>query len=91
MATTKEEMVDLKPKAEKITTEELKKLNEIVSSINALHHEVGKLEAQKHVHLHRLASVRDEAVVVQSKLEEIYGTSDININDGTINYPKDEK
>tara|TARA_X000001382_G_scaffold102968_2_gene77806 strand:+ start:267 stop:548 length:282 start_codon:yes stop_codon:yes gene_type:complete len=86
---TKEKMVDLKAKAEKITEEELKKLQDIVGNINTLQSEVGKLEVQKHNYLHRLAGVRDEATLMQEELEKVYGTANVNINDGTIEYPKD--
>tara|TARA_X000001382_G_scaffold107288_1_gene82933 strand:- start:992 stop:1261 length:270 start_codon:yes stop_codon:yes gene_type:complete len=83
---TKEKVIDLKAKAEKITDEELKKLQEIVSNINSLQSEIGRLEAQKHTQLHRLAVVRDEAALLQTELEENYGTADVNINDGSISY-----
>ena len=83
---TKEKVVDLKPKAEKVTSEELSKLQEIVSSINGLQSEIGKLEAQKHTYLHKLANVRDEATLLQGELEKTYGTANININDGSIDY-----
>ena len=85
---TKEKVVELKAKAEKVTEEELKKLNEVVSNINSLQSEIGRLEAQKHTYLHKLAMVRDEAALMQAELEKNYGTADVNINDGTINYPK---
>tara|TARA_E500000305_G_scaffold61163_1_gene48861 strand:+ start:270 stop:551 length:282 start_codon:yes stop_codon:yes gene_type:complete len=86
---TKEKVIDLKAKADKVTDEELKKLKEVVSNINSLQSEVGRLEAQKHTYLHRLAVVRDEAALMQGELEKTYGTANVNINDGTIEYPAD--
>ena len=82
----KEKVIDLKARAEKVTDEELKKLQDIVSGINSLQAEIGRLEAQKHVQLHKLAVVRDEATLVQSELEKTYGTAEVNINDGSISY-----
>ena len=82
----KEKVVDLKHKTSKVTDEELKKLQDVVSGINSLQIEVGRLEAQKHIQLHKLAVVRDEATLLQTELEKIYGAADVNINDGSISY-----
>ena len=90
MATKKQKMVDLKPKAKKVTDEELKKLQDVVSGINSLQVEIGRLEAQKHIQLHKLAVVRDEATLLQANLEKTYGTADVNINDGSISYKDGE-
>ena len=89
MATKKEKVVDLKPKASKVTDEELKNLQEVVSNINNLQSEIGRVEAQKHGYLHQLAVVRDKATLLQGELEKTYGTANVNINDGSIEYPKD--
>ena len=86
----KEKTIELKAKAEKVTEEELKQLQNIVSNISSLQNEIGKLESQKHIQLHKLAIVRDEAALFQSKLEETYGTAEVNIQDGSITY-KDAK
>lgn len=91
MAKKKEKVIDLKPKADNVTEQELTNLKSIVSEINSIQLEVGRLEAQKHNYLHRLAATRDKAAVIQSELERKYGSSDININDGSINYKEDAK
>ena len=39
--------------------------------------------------MHNLASLRDKLTVLQGEFEKEYGTFDINIQDGTINYPKE--
>ena len=85
----KEEVVDLKPKAEKVTTEQLQKIQTVVDKINQTQMNIGQLEARKHQALHYLAGVNDELGLVQSELMDAYGTNDINIQDGTINYPKE--
>jgi len=80
------EMVDLKPKATNITEGQLKKLQEVVSNINTLQFEIGKLESQKHSYLHRLAGSQDEVALLQDELNKEYGTFDIDLKDGAINY-----
>ena len=37
----------------------------------------------------RWHNVKDELVKIQGELKEEYGTFDVNIQDGTINYPKE--
>ena len=89
MATKKQKMVDLKPKADKITEEHLNELQSVVSSINALQFEIGKIEAQKHELIHRLSGSQSRVAELQDTFEKEYGSYDININDGTINRTKD--
>ena len=48
---------------------------------------IGQLEARKHQVLHMIAGTNDELTLLQNKLQEEYGTNDVNIQDGTINYP----
>ena len=78
-------------KPEKVKDEELASIQTIVSKINNTYIELGRLEALKHNHLHTLAGVQDELMVVQNKMRDDYGTGDINIQDGTINYEDDVK
>jgi len=91
MATTKkkEKIVDLKPKAEKVTKEQLEKIQNIVDRINNAQMNIGQLESRKHQLLHMIAGVNDELHLLQNELEKEYGTNDVNIQDGTINYPKE--
>tara|TARA_R100000773_G_C4159387_1_gene77911 strand:+ start:371 stop:661 length:291 start_codon:yes stop_codon:yes gene_type:complete len=85
----KEKIIDLKSKAEKITEEELKAVQRTVNSINRAQLEIGSMELRKHELLHNIAGLRDELSMMQSEFEKEYGTYDINIQDGTINYPKE--
>ena len=87
--TKKEEVVDLKPKAEKVSDNDLQKIQSIIGRINQIYQELGRLEAAKHSKLHMLAGVQDELGVIQEELRKEYGTDNINVQDGTINYPKD--
>ena len=87
--TKKEKVIDLKPKAEKITDEQLKKVQDTVNSLNRLQLEIGSMEVKKHETMHQIAGLRDELTVLQVEFEKEYGTFDINIQDGMINYPKE--
>tara|TARA_R110000824_G_scaffold247152_2_gene436282 strand:+ start:1528 stop:1830 length:303 start_codon:yes stop_codon:yes gene_type:complete len=92
MATTKtkgtnakiKELKSIKP--EKITTEQLKKVQDTVNSINRAQLEIGSVELKKHEMMHQIAGLRDELTLLQGEFEKAYGTFDINIQDGTINY-----
>jgi len=83
----KEELVDLKP--EKVTPSQLEKIQKTVSNINRAQMEMGRLETQKHNLLHQVAGLQDELKLIQDELEKDYGTVNINIEDGTIQYPED--
>ena len=74
------------PKPEKITDEQLKKVQETVNTMNRTQIEIGGMELRKHEVLHQLAGVKDELAELQDELKKEYGTVDVNINDGTINY-----
>ena len=95
MATTKtkgtnakiKELKGIKP--EKITDEQLKKVQGTVNNINRSQLEIGSIELRKHEILHSIAGFRDEMTLLQGEFDKEYGTFDINIQDGTINYPKE--
>ena len=82
----KEKVVDLKP--EKITEEQLKKIQDTVNGINRAQLEIGTMELKKHEMLHGISGLREQLVVLQKELEKDYGTFDVNIVDGKINYPE---
>tara|TARA_R100000234_G_scaffold22040_1_gene12371 strand:- start:177 stop:482 length:306 start_codon:yes stop_codon:yes gene_type:complete len=84
-----EKIVDLKPKAEKVTEEQLTKVQNIVNTINRAQMDLGMMETRKHQVLHSVTIMQDELNVMQVEFNEQYGTSDINIQDGTINYAKE--
>ena len=89
MATKKEKIVDLKPKAEKVTEEQLQKIQTIVNKINKTQMDIGAIEARKHQALHFLAGVNDELTLLQTELKTEYGTNDVDIQTGVITYPKE--
>ena len=79
------ELKGIKP--EKITDEQLEKVQSTVNNLNRSQLEIGTMELRKHDILHGIASMRDELTSLQEDFEKEYGTFDINIQDGTINYP----
>ena len=84
----KEKVVDLKP--EKISEEQLKELQTVVTAINKLQFDIGQMEVQKHNAMHALFQGNDRLNQMQAGFKEQYGTNDINIQDGVINYKEDE-
>tara|TARA_X000001382_G_scaffold117463_1_gene97155 strand:+ start:1426 stop:1722 length:297 start_codon:yes stop_codon:yes gene_type:complete len=80
------ELKGIKP--EKITDEQLKKVQGLISTVNKLQMEVGIMESRKHNALHNIAGINDQLTLLQDELEKDYGTFDIDIENGTINYPE---
>ena len=85
----KEKAVDLKP--QKITDEQLEKIQAIISNINQFNSEIGRIEGQKHDLLHQRQISQDGLKAVQNELKEQYGTINVNIQDGSIKYTEDEQ
>jgi len=81
------ELKGIKP--EKITEDQLKKVQDTVNNLNRSQLEIGSMEIKKHEMMHRIAGLRDELTVLQNEFEKEYGTFDVNIQDGTINYPQE--
>jgi hypothetical protein len=95
MATTKvkgtskkiKELKGVKP--ERITEEQLTKVQDTVNGINRAQLEIGSMELRKHEMMHNIAGLREQLTSLQAEFEKDYGTFDINIQDGTINYTED--
>tara|TARA_R100000329_G_C7538882_1_gene190242 strand:+ start:426 stop:731 length:306 start_codon:yes stop_codon:yes gene_type:complete len=81
-----EKIVDLKPKAEKITEEQLAKVQGIVNNINRSQLDLGMLETRKHQMLHGITTMQEGLVELQKEFQKEYGTFDIDIQTGVINY-----
>ena len=81
------ELKGIKP--EKITEEQLEKVQTTVNNINRTQLEIGNLETKKHEMMHGIAGFRDELTSLQREFDKEYGTFDIDIQTGTINYPKE--
>jgi len=87
----KEKVVDLKPKAEKITDEELNKLQGTVRSIDQLVLDIGRLELQKHSMLATMDKYNEGIERLRQDFIENYGTDNVNIQSGVIAYPEENK
>ena len=86
----KDKVIDLKSRVEKISEGQLKQLQSIVSTSNKLQFDIGNIEAKKHNLLHALFQANDNIRELQNGFKEKYGTVDINIQDGTINYEDEQ-
>lgn len=88
MGKSKKKVMDLKP--EKISEEQLQELQQVVSAVNKLQFDVGSMEARKHSALHALFQGTDKLNDLRSALTEEYGTSDVEIQTGVINYASED-
>ena len=95
MATTKtkgtnskiKELKGVKP--EKITDKQLEEVQKLINDINRSQMELGQMETKKHAILHNVSLLQEGIGSMRDTFEKDYGTSDIDIQSGTINYPKE--
>ena len=73
-------------KPSKITNEELSQVQSVINDINRAQLEVGSMESKKHNLLHHVSVLQEQLGKLQVELKETYGTVDINIQTGEINY-----
>jgi polyribonucleotide nucleotidyltransferase len=78
---------DIRP--EKITDEQLEKVQSVINEINRAQMELGQMETKKHAVLHHISSLQEAVGGIREEFEKEYGTADVNIQDGIINYPKE--
>ena len=67
----------------KIIEEELTKIQDQQTLLNAILHEIGILESSKHALLHKIAGVNEEVEELKNELEKEYGPVNINVDDGS--------
>ena len=84
----KEKELKVKQKVEKVSEKHLTQLQNIVNGINALHFNIGKMEVNKFNAMKELGKSQHEISEMQETLLKSYGSYDINIHDGTINWPQ---
>ena len=70
--TKKEKIIDLKSKPEKITSEQLERLQRVISNINNFQLELGIMETRKHNLLHNLAGIQDQLTMMQEEFQHQY-------------------
>tara|TARA_X000001382_G_scaffold100861_1_gene75514 strand:- start:93 stop:374 length:282 start_codon:yes stop_codon:yes gene_type:complete len=87
----KAKIKNLTPKAEKVSKEHLEQLQGIVNKINTIQFSIGRMESQKHTALHDLHVANDSIVLMQQTLIKEYGSYDVDLRDGTINWSNEKK
>ena len=87
---SKEKEIELKVKAEKIWEEHLKQLQQVVNAVNSIQFNIGKMETQKHQYLHDMTNLNERVRMLQDNLVKTYGSYDVNLTDGTINWPEEK-
>ena len=78
-------------KVEKITAEELEKLQGFVQGMNQAQLNIGGLEAQKMELLNQVAKIKEMLNEFQADLEKSYGKVSVSLVDGTISEDADNK
>ena len=80
---------DLRP--DRISSDQLEKLQAAVRSLQNYQNQIGALETRKHEMLHLCFQINDIISKMREEFKEEYGFADINIEDGSIKYEKDEQ
>jgi hypothetical protein len=78
-------------KPEKITNEELNKIQNFVTNINRAQMDLGGIELQKNRVVQAVVSIEAQLSTFREEMKKTYGTDNINIQNGVINYKKDEQ
>ena len=84
--TKKEKVIDLKPKAEKITETELNTLQATVRTIDRLTADIGRLEVQKYAIMGAMKKTQETIETLRTDFMANYGTDNVNIQTGEIAY-----
>ena len=84
--TKKEKVIDLKPKAEKITETELNTLQATVRTIDRLTADIGRLEVQKYSIMRAMNKTQETIETLRTDFMANYGTDNVNIQTGEIAY-----
>ena len=81
------ELKGIKP--EKITDKQLENVQDLINNINRSQMELGQMETRKHAMLHNISSLQEAVGQMRDEFEKDYGTADVDIQTGIINYPKE--
>tara|TARA_R110001592_G_scaffold118457_1_gene320889 strand:+ start:764 stop:1042 length:279 start_codon:yes stop_codon:yes gene_type:complete len=85
-----EKTIDLTPKVEQITEDQLKNLQNLINEINKIQLSIGQLEVQKAKLLGGVNQLEGKLKEMQDELEKEYGKVTVNIQDGSIKPIEDE-
>jgi hypothetical protein len=84
-----EKVINLTPKPEKITDQELNKLQSTVKTIDHITVDIGNISIKKYALLKALENVQNEIEEIRKNFYKEYGTDNINIQTGEISYPEE--
>ena len=87
----KEKTVELTPRAEKVSEAHLEQIRNAVNSLIKLYFNIGQVESQNSILLDNVSLAKKHISDLQNILETEYGSFDVNLEDGAINWPKEEK
>lgn len=74
---------------DKISDEQLQRMQSLVKAISTTQNDIGVTETRKHNLLHQVFELQDLLSKLQGEFQIEYGTTDISIADGSINYKED--
>jgi len=77
-------VTNMRPEA--ISPEQLDKLQRALGAITKAQTHIGMLEQEKHEYLHQIGSLQGLVDELREEFQETYGTTNIDLKDGTINY-----
>ena len=77
-------------KPEKVTNEELNKMQNLVDGINRSKITLGSMEMEKHRTLHNIAGLEDQIRLFREEMKKSYGTDNVSIDTGIINYEDEQ-
>jgi hypothetical protein len=75
---------DLRP--EKINEQQLAKLQATIKSMDQFTNDIGRIEMQKQQAIKSMDRLSNDINTMRIEFAREYGTDDVNIHDGTINY-----
>ena len=76
-------------KPETINEQQLAAMQASVRTVDQLTSEVGSIEVRKHALMKAMESVQQRIEAFRGELMKKYGTDNVTIADGTINYPEE--
>ena len=85
-----EKVIDLKPKAEKISEDQLQRLQNAIKQTNMLQQDIGAIELRKHEALHNVLNWQNVLRELQVEFQKDYGSDDINVMNGEIKYNEND-
>ena len=74
-------------KPEKIEEQELAMIQSMIKTIEQLTNEIGQIEVRKHALMKAMENVQTRLEGQRAAMQTKYGTDNINLQDGAINYP----